>query len=190
MGCLILVLLSPFRALPRLAMASLGVIALLVFSTTSGLITNIASLANRGTQVQVRVSLASAAWHQFLAHPLFGMGLNNFSVQYGNIVHTTPLWFAAEFGAAGLAVFFGLVVFHGRKVWSGFKALRQTDAAFGLGLLAATSSILGLWLGIEATYQLWLWVLLGVGTAAALRHLDPGDGAASTRLLPADASPD
>ncbi len=146
-GMLILVLLSPFRALPRLTMASLGV------SLSSS------SPRPRGssrTSPRWPTAGAGPGWGQprvrrvapVTRTPLFGMGLNNFCVQYGTSCIRRSLvrrrvrrrWPRRVLRARGLSRAEGVK-------W--LEALRQTDAAFGLGLLAATSSISAL-AGIEA----------------------------------------
>ena len=90
-----------------------------------------------------RLDLYQLAWRQFLSHPIFGIGLNNFSVvsNYLRGVDTTPhnfeFGFLAELGLPGLLMALGWAFVLGRTAW---RASRVAGAGgqrtLGLGLWA------------------------------------------------------
>lgn len=91
-----------------------------------------------------RLDLYQLAWESFLHHPLWGLGLNNFSVAANRLtgVDTVPhhleLGVLAELGLPGLVLLILWVVTLGRDTWRARGAGRSSaDRSLGLGVWAA-----------------------------------------------------
>jgi O-antigen ligase len=143
-----------------------------------------------------RIDTWSVALRMFRDHPVNGVGIGNFTVvepRYaaGNIdltrvdlvldlhkvTHNTYLNILADLGLVGLALFAGLVFFVLRALR---RRIRQAASsgdtqieAIGRGLLIALIGLLVAYTFISAQYEKQLWLLLGLGLAAAnLRQAD------------------
>lgn len=123
-----------------------------------------------GSQVE-RLKSILDGFAMFLAHPIFGAGLGAYMhEQIGKgsplIIHSTPLWIAAEMGAIGLGIFVWTAARIFRAAW------RWRNTAGGLLVLmlvafAVMSS------AHELLYQRALWLLLGA--ALALPAVQPAE---------------
>ena len=89
-----------------------------------------------------RLDLYELAWRQFLHHPVFGIGLNNFSVVSHHLrgVDTTPhnleLGYLSELGLPGFLLALGWIVVMGRSAWRAARVCRGRERALALGLWA------------------------------------------------------
>jgi putative inorganic carbon (hco3(-)) transporter len=119
-------------------------------------------MASRPKQVQGRFDLIHDAFHAFARHPVLGGGIGSFRLGEGEIAHNSAMWFLADFGVVGLAVFLGFVgwfLAKGRFAYRFAPALAQPLV---LALLLAHAAMFGLAMGIEAFYQRHWWLVLGL----------------------------
>jgi putative inorganic carbon (HCO3(-)) transporter len=124
-----------------------------------GFVENMAGRAERG---ETRFGLIEAAWNQFAQHPLFGGGIGSFVAHEGTIPHNTALWFLADFGIVGLVAMFGLLGWFLFKGWSAYRLAPEEERPIMLGLLMAHTAMVGLAMGIEASYQRHWWFVLAL----------------------------
>lgn len=114
-----------------------------------------------------RVASLRAAWQMFLDHPILGNGLGAFLKEYVTatgaplVIHSTPLWLAAEAGIIGLAVFAAPLV---RILKEEIAPARRHDLA-GLFLVLAILGFGTMASVHELLYQRPVWLLLGVALA-------------------------
>src|SRR5262249_33742002 len=147
-----------------------------------------------------RSDLWTVAWHVFTSHPLFGIGVGNFTVveakytlrpgsisriQYltsvPHLVHNTYLQLLAESGIIGLAGFLIVVFVSLRAAWRAvkrFEAIGQARYAdLTRAVMMGTIGMLTALFFISDGDDLRLWVLLALGpvlyTLARLRSPDP-----------------
>ena len=134
-----------------------------------------------------RLALYRLAWESFLAHPLVGLGLNNFSVAshalrgLDTVPHNLELGLLAELGAPGLVlalVWMGSIAVTVRR--AGAAARTPGDRVFAAGVSAA-------WLGclvhnqVESTlYGGQFKIVLLILAAATCALANPRDPAPST----------
>jgi len=71
-------------------------------------------MASRPKQVQDRFDLIHEALQAFARHPFLGGGLGSFRLAAGEVAHNSAMWFLADFGILGLAVFW--------DSWAGFRS--------------------------------------------------------------------
>src|SRR5205085_1157539 len=91
-----------------------------------------------------RMDMYRLAWKQFVEHPLFGIGINNFSVVahqlrgVDNTPHNLELGYLVELGIPGFLLALVLVVAIGRAAWRARCAAPGGGSrALGVGLWAA-----------------------------------------------------
>ncbi len=124
------------------------------------------SLAFRQSQVTDRIELIHRAIPMFWQSPLFGIGIGVFWEKHGTIIHNTPVWILTECGVFGFVIFVG---FSGWFLLRGIQAYRlvgRTEKALVIGLLASDLVMMGLSMGIEATYQRHWWLILAMIAAS------------------------
>jgi hypothetical protein len=117
----------------------------------------------------------------FLSYPLFGAGLGHFmelqvQAQHPLVIHSTPVWLLAEFGAVGFAVFAASLFRVARTELGMLRVKTATNdpaAAFILLVLLAFVIISTVH---EMMYQRAFWLLLGGVLALRIKP-----GAASAR---------
>jgi putative inorganic carbon (HCO3(-)) transporter len=133
-------------------------------------LSSVGELALRPSTIGDRVLILKQALTGFRANPIFGTGLGQFSGEFGSVVHNTALWFLCEFGVLGFLVFCGLMGGTGWRTWLLYRTLGEPERSLVLGLGLAFVAMLGLSLGIEALYQRWWWLVMGLlGAARAVR---------------------
>ena len=66
-------------------------------------------MASRPKQVQGRFDLIHDAYQAFARHPILGGGIGSFRLGEGEIAHNSAMWFLADFGIIGLALFLGFL---------------------------------------------------------------------------------
>jgi O-antigen ligase len=152
------------------------IIAIVWFMADVDYLDEMAEMAKRPDQVEVRVEVLNRAMALFLENPVFGVGLGMFdtvaretdrlSESYAVIIHNTTAWFLTEFGLVGFAMFAAFIVWY----WvTGFKAYRAAPVAekpVVLGLVAAHTAMMGLSMGIEALYQRHWWLVMALIAAS------------------------
>lgn len=141
-------------------------------------------MASRPEQVQDRVTLFHDAMEAFALHPFFGGGLGSFRITVGTVMHNSALWFLADFGLVGLAVFCGFLGWFFVKAWNAYRLAPDEEKPLALALLLAHTAMVGLAVGIEAFYQRQWWLVLALIAASSglvrcpARYLQPeGPGA-------------
>jgi O-antigen ligase len=119
-------------------------------------------MASRPKQVQGRFDLIHAALEAFTRHPFLGGGIGSFRLGEGEIAHNSAMWFLADFGIVGLAVFLGFLGWFFTKGWFAYRFAPAREQPLVLALLLAHAAMFGLAMGIEAFYQRHWWLVLGL----------------------------
>jgi putative inorganic carbon (HCO3(-)) transporter len=102
----------------------------------------------------------------FSQHPFLGGGIGSFRLSEGEIAHNSAMWFLADFGVVGLAVFLGFLGWFFAKGWFAYRFAPSREQPVVLALLLAHTAMLGLAMGIEAFYQRHWWVVFGLIAAS------------------------
>lgn len=126
---------------------------------------NALDLVTRPSEIASRVLIGEEAITEFVASPLFGIGLGVYIEHYKIVVHNTALWFLSDLGVVGLAVFVGLVVSVIARLLIARRDVPAGLRALPLALLCAHSVMLGVSVGIEAFYQRHWWVVMAAAGA-------------------------
>lgn len=177
------------RMVEMLILIFVGIIMLqFIPSTYLERITSITDIL-RGTQrsgdasMRGRTSELTAAWYMFIDHPLFGVGVQNYSVFYQRYSrrigldprieardpHNLFLQIAAETGISGMLVFGILLWTIFRCINDSWNILRKADHkeyadmvfSFGLSFVGYLSAALF----IHAAYPRYFWLLTGIALA-------------------------
>ena len=119
-------------------------------------------MASRPKQVQGRFDLIHAAFQAFTRHPLLGGGIGSFRLGEGEIAHNSAMWFLADFGIVGLAVFMGFLGWFFVRGWFAYRFAPAREQPLVLALLLGHTAMFGLAMGIEAFYQRHWWLVLGL----------------------------
>jgi O-antigen ligase len=138
-------------------------------------------MASRPEQVQDRFTLIHDAMEAFGQHPFLGGGLGSFRIAVGTVMHNSALWFLADFGLVGLAVFCGFLGWFFIKAWNAYRLAPDDEKPLALALLLAHTAMVGLAVGIEAFYQRQWWLVLALIAASSglvrcpARYVQPED---------------
>src|SRR5579864_893141 len=124
-------------------------------------------MASRPDQVQDRFTLIHDAMEAFVQHPFLGGGLGSFRIAVGTVMHNSALWFLADFGLVGLAVFCGFLGWFFIKAWNAYRLAPDEEKPVALALLLAHTAMVGLAVGIEAFYQRQWWLMLALIAASS-----------------------
>ena len=119
-------------------------------------------MASRPKQVQERFDLIHQAWQVFADHPVLGGGLGSFRILVGEIAHNSAMWFLADFGIAGLAVFVTFLTWFFAKAWFSYRFAPESERPIALALFLAHAAMLGVAMGIEAFYQRHWWLVMAL----------------------------
>ena len=119
-------------------------------------------MASRPKQVQGRFDLIHAAFQAFTRHPFLGGGIGSFRLGEGEIAHNSAMWFLADFGIVGLAVFLGFLGWFFVRGWFAYRFAPAREQPLVLALLLGHTAMFGLAMGIEAFYQRHWWLVLGL----------------------------
>jgi len=133
-------------------------------------------LASRPKQVQQRFDLIQQALQAFARHPLLGGGIGSFRIAAGEIAHNSAMWFLADFGVAGLAVFGGFLAWFFAKAWFTYRFAPEREQPIALALFLAHAAMFAVAMGIEAFYQRHWWLVLALiasGYSLTLRPKGP-----------------
>jgi len=160
------------KILPALLAASAAAIALFLLPKITGIST---SLSNPVAALTIG-SASSTAEHlksmadgfaMFLAHPFFGAGLGTFIATWNGpyplVIHSTLIWFLAEFGLIGALIFVSPIV---RIFIIEARRFRNNDAAGNL-LVLIIAGFSAMSIFHELMYQRTFWFLLGMALAHA-----------------------
>lgn len=120
------------------------------------------TLSSRQNTIEERVEIIDDAWEMFSYNPAFGAGLGAYFEEHGIIVHNSAMWFLVEFGVIGLIVFIGFMSSFIMKGVAAFRTAPTDHQSLIAGLIAAHLAMLGISLGIEATYQRHWWMVMSL----------------------------
>ncbi len=132
---------------------------------------------NMPATVSSRVRLNCLAGLKWRSAPILGVGLGGFLAslqrepESGDIavVHSTPLWLAAEFGLAGLGLFIAMIAFIACRLIirarRGTGGGRDTAARFALAVVILMLGWQTMSLANELTYQRVVWFAIGLALA-------------------------
>ncbi|PYT11348.1 MAG: hypothetical protein DMG59_26675 [Acidobacteria bacterium] len=153
------------KAVRALFVVAAGVGLVLIFAG-QGFLTLLISMtvrpeATHGLAV-TREELIQRGLVGFAQHPWFGAGIGTFIETQGTIVHNSPIWFLAEFGLIGFAVFAGFVSWFLLKGLRTYRLAPVFEKPVVLGLILAHVAMLGLSMGIEAFYQRHWWLIFAL----------------------------
>lgn len=143
-----------------IAGAALAIVAVLVVPE---LTEQQIALGSRGTGG--RFELLSLAIDAFYSNPVFGIGIGQFFEQHDVIIHSTPAWFLGEFGLIGLTTIIGFMGMIARRALAVYRSAVEPAKSTALGLGLAFVGMATMSLGIEALYQRWWWVIIGLVVA-------------------------
>jgi O-antigen ligase len=124
-------------------------------------------------QIVSRMDIMEAGIRAFVSSPLFGLGLGSFfelsqtrfGLPWKQIIHNSYLWILADMGIVGLGIWTYLLFRLWQKGWRIFVLARQNNTPESLYVLAVLASLAGMLtfaLGVEALYQRYLWMLIGL----------------------------
>jgi O-antigen ligase len=174
-GIAFISLYAGFRS-PRLmlliVLIAISGIGMIAFFLSSDSFEQFVTLSSRQNTIEERVEIINDAWDMFRYNPAFGAGLGSYFEEHGIIVHNSAMWFLVEFGVIGLLVFLGFMSSFIIKGVAAFQTAPSEHQSLIAGLIAAHLAMLGISLGIEATYQRHWWLvmsLLGASYTLAIR---------------------
>lgn len=144
-------------------------------------LTAVGDLAGRTNTIDSRWVLIEQGLASFGTNPVAGVGLGNFVEEYGQIIHNTPLWIAAEFGVIGIAVFTGFMLWIFKRGWICYRRGSGVLRGLAIGLLLGNLAMLAFSLSVEALYQRHWWFLFAM-TAATYSFLEDESGPKSARV--------
>jgi O-antigen ligase len=139
-------------------------------------LSQLTELAGRTHSIDSRIALIEHGIAGFLESPLVGIGLGNSHERYGQIIHNSLLWIAAELGVIGLITFGGFLV------WLAFRlADASVDAPTAhqpmvVFLIMGNAAMLVFSFSVEAFYQRHWWLLFAL-TACVSALAAGGEGA-------------
>jgi putative inorganic carbon (hco3(-)) transporter len=126
-------------------------------------------MASRPKQVQERFDLIHQALQAFVRHPLLGGGLGSFRLAVGEVAHNSVMWFLADFGILGVSAFLAFLGWFLTTAWLAYRFAPQRQQPVALALFLAHAAMIGVAMGIEAFYQRYWWLVLGlIGSAHSL----------------------
>ena len=159
---LLLLCVLHFRAALRLVLAGVIGAPCLLLLMGDRFLPVFEVMASRPKQVQGRFDLIHDAFQAFEHHPFLGGGIGSFRLGEGEIAHNSAMWFLADFGVVGLAVFLGFVAWFFAKGWSAYRQAPPMAQSLVLAVLLGHTAMFGLAMGIEAFYQRHWWLMLGL----------------------------
>jgi O-antigen ligase len=161
---LALVLLCALRTKVALRLVLTGIIGApcLILLMGNRFLPVFEEMASRPKQVQGRFDLIHAAFQAFTRHPFLGGGIGSFRLGEGEIAHNSAMWFLADFGIVGLAVFLGFLGWFFVRGWFAYRFAPAREQPLVLALLLGHTAMFGLAMGIEAFYQRHWWLVLGL----------------------------
>jgi hypothetical protein len=154
------------RALPSLfgGAVIVGAVAFLMAGERT---LQLAELAGRRHSIDSRLALIGHGIDAFFENPLIGIGLGNSHERYGQIIHNTMLWVAAELGVIGLVIFFGFLLWVAARLRDAFASASPTHRPLVVFLILGNVSMLAFSLSVEAFYQRHWWLLFALAAVAS-----------------------
>ena len=137
------------------------------------------TISSRQNTIDERVEISRNAVEMFLQHPWLGGGIGAIYDEHGIIVHNSALWFLAEFGAVGFAIFAAFIGWFCVKGFAAYRSVAARRRPLVAGLLAAHLAMMGFSLGVEALYQRYWWLVMGLLAAAYVLAVRDDQGAAA-----------
>jgi putative inorganic carbon (hco3(-)) transporter len=163
---LCLLVCAQARVAGRLVMALLVAAPITLLFMGRRFLPLLETMASRPKQVQGRFDLIHDAFLAFSNHPLLGGGIGSFRLGEGEIAHNSAMWFLADFGLVGLAVFLGFLGCFFYKGWLAYRLAPTREQPCALALLLGHAAMLGLAMGIEAFYQRHWWLFFALIASA------------------------
>jgi putative inorganic carbon (hco3(-)) transporter len=157
----------------------LGVVIVGAIAAAGSQFSTFGTLAGRTNTIDSRWELMEQGLDGFLSNPILGMGLGRFSEEYGQIIHNTPLWIAAELGIVGLVVLIGLLFWFLDRGIAVYRYGGDRLRGLAIGLILANVAMLGFSLSVEALYQRHWWFLFAM--IAIAHHVSGRSDRHSTR---------
>ncbi len=165
---LLFLLLKPTVAV-RPLLAAIAASPCVVFLMGSRFLPVLEEMASRPKQVQQRFDLIHQALQAFARHPLLGGGLGSFRLAVGEVAHNSVMWFLADFGILGVSAFLAFLGWFLTTAWLAYRFAPQRQQPLVLALFLAHAAMIGVAMGIEAFYQRYWWLVLGlIGAAYSL----------------------
>jgi putative inorganic carbon (HCO3(-)) transporter len=146
-------------------------------------------MASRPKQVQERFDLIHQALQAFVRHPLLGSGLGGFRIAAGEVAHNSVMWFLADFGIAGSAVLVAFLAWFFTKAWFAYRFAPKREQPLALALFLAHAAMVGVAMGIEAFYQRYWWLVLGLIASSYSLALRPAPHVRLEPEVPAHVHP-
>lgn len=143
-----------------LGFAALGLVLTVVLAGSQ--IGDLTNLAGRTGSIDSRLVLTDQAMAAVAMSPIFGIGLGLFAEQHGQIIHNTPLWFAAEMGLIGLFAFLGFLGWFARRLYMLYQRSGMELRPIVGGLILGNFAMFVFSLSVEALYQRHWWFLLAI----------------------------
>ena len=161
---LFLLFLLPTRIAVAIRAVLAGAAALILGMLLAGdqFVLYFREMALRPESGRARGELMEKALSHFAHNPVWGGGLGNFIETEGTIVHNTPLWFLADFGLIGLAMFVGFMAWFVIKAWDARRLAPYSEKIVVQALLIGHIAMLSLGMGIEAFYQRHWWLVMAL----------------------------
>jgi len=164
-----------FAVIPFLPVSYIERITTLFQFTSSNSPQQISDVSFRG-----RLSENIAAWRMFQDHPLFGVGLDNFQINYQSYsrqiglderrVERTPASFYLELlseqGLIGALVFMGFIVIVFRNLWKAAQLFQflgmKNEEYITLAFLSGLAGFMVFYISKNSAYPNVFWILLGI----------------------------
>ncbi len=174
---LALVVVGLLTLRPRRAVAIIAFSLAVVVAATLAAPDVLISTSLRTQSIESRFVLIDQGLDSFNENPAVGIGLGNFPMRHGQIIHNTPLWFAAEMGLVGLVVFFGFAVWILRRVWRSYRLSVGPTKLIAGAVLMGNLAMVVFSAAVEALYQRHWWLLMALGVVGdSLSRRDAGAG--------------
>lgn len=146
-------------------------------------ITEILDGVQQDWSIYQRMMALGRAWEMFKEHPIFGVGLRNFSVRSGDVMylripsHNIYLEIACAVGVFGLIAYLSMFYAGIRQLLAGMKERwqgqdeRLKDLSFYFLVSVISALISGMFANIEFRYFTWLPLCAGLVVANLRRDL-------------------
>ena len=168
------------KALPSL-FGGMALVAGVGFLIAAERILQFAELAGRRHSIDSRLTLISQGIEAFLENPLVGIGLGNSHERYGQIIHNTLLWIAAELGVIGLVIFVGFLLWVATRLADAFSHGPLAYRPVVSFLIMGNVAMLVFSLSVEAFYQRHWWLLFALTASASIIALGGGRNVSGLR---------
>lgn len=168
-GCAFLMLFGVMQnprllvALPLLMAVGLAAVA---YSMGSDGFDEMLTISSRQNTIDERIEINRNAWQMFVDHPWLGGGLGTFYEEHDIIVHNSAMWFLAEFGGVGFVIFAGFMAWFCVKGFAAYRGASTGHRPVIGALIGGHLAMIGFSLGVEALYQRYWWLVMGLLASA------------------------